>query len=101
MRPRQPTKLVPLAWGVGAQQASLETWQPGSSQFSLWWMAFFQKYNPLQLCRPILFCHASQIDRSSPARRMQDTRGSMSYCSQIVYSQAAQVIVIATNHSHS
>lgn len=55
----------------------------------------------LQLCRPVLFCHASQIDRSSPARRMQDTRGSMSYCSQIIYSQAAQVIVIATSHSHS
>lgn len=31
----QPTKLVSPAWGVGAQQARLETWQPGSSQFSL------------------------------------------------------------------
>lgn len=33
--PHEPTKLVAPAWGVGAQQASLETWQPGSSQFSL------------------------------------------------------------------
>lgn len=25
----------------------------------------------------------------------------MSYCSQIVYFQAAQIIIIATSHSHS
>lgn len=46
----------------------------------------------LQLHRPV--CHASQIDRPSPARRMQVTRGSMSYCSQIVLLQGG------TDHHH-
>lgn len=43
-------QLISTTWGVGAQQASLETWQPGNSQFLRWWMVFCQKYNPFCNC---------------------------------------------------
>lgn len=62
-------------------------------------MVFCQKNNPFCNCTGLPVCHASQIDRPSPARRMQGTRGSLSYCSQIVYyKKAAQIIIIATGY---
>lgn len=56
--------------------------------------------------QPLLQLHLSVClprltDRSSkPCKTHAGHAGSMSYCSQIIYSKAAQIITIATSHSH-
>lgn len=72
----QPTKLVSPAWGVGAQQASLETWQPGSSQFLRWWDGISPEIQPLlQLHRPVCLSVTPHISIAQALRDACRTRG--------------------------